>query len=213
MVIPIVQACTPDGISPSDGSCEVSPSETEGLFPTKDPESLVLQDITSDRVGVPLSIIIIILNAKDDCDPLPNANVDIWHCDKDGYYSEYGGISMQRVDYTSAHFLRGRQVVNSAGQVGFTSIYPGWYTGRAPHIHVHVYDDSGKSLLVTQIVFPTEVSDEVYTEATNYYTKGTKGTANNRDNVFSDSLENQLAVVTGSVSSGYELTHSIIVSA
>jgi protocatechuate 3,4-dioxygenase beta subunit len=197
----------------SSGSCTVSPTETAGPFPTKSPSSLVTNDIRSDRTGVPFTIKITINNKNANCAALAGAIVDIWHCDKDGYYSEYGGTGMQSANFTSVHFLRGRQVTDANGLVQFTSIFPGWYSGRAPHIHVHIYNASGTSLLVTQIAFPTDVCNTVYTTATNYYTRGTQDTSNARDNVFSDSLANQLASITGSVSAGYTLTHVITVAA
>ena len=208
----LLAACTEEGIIPS-GDCEVTPSETAGPFPTKDPSSLILTDITSDRTGIAMSILLTIQDKNADCDPISDVIVDIWHCDKDGYYSEYGGTGMQQVNYTSAHFLRGRQTTNAAGQVGFQSVFPGWYSGRAPHIHVHIYDSKGNSLLVTQIAFPTDVCDTVYTTATEFYTRGTQDTSNSRDNIFADSLDSEMAVVTGSVGNGYELTHTITVNA
>lgn len=195
------------------GFCTTSPTETEGPFPTKTPSSLVTGDIRSDRTGVPFTIKITINNKNNSCAALAGALVDIWHCDKDGNYSEYGGTGMQSTNYTSVHFLRGRQTTDSSGLVTFTSVFPGWYSGRAPHIHVHVYNSSGKSLLVTQIAFPTDVCNTIYTTATNYYTRGKQDTSNASDNVFSDSLASELASVTGSVSAGYTLTHIITVAA
>jgi len=197
----------------SSGSCSVSPNETAGPFPTKTPSSLVTKDIRSDRTGLQFTINITINNSKNSCAALAGAIVDIWHCDKDGNYSEYGGSGMQSTNYTSVHFLRGRQTTDANGLVSFTSVFPGWYSGRAPHIHVHVYSATGTSLLVTQIAFPTDVCNTVYTTATNYYTKGTQDTTNARDNVFSDSLASELATVTGSVSAGYVLSHIITVAA
>ncbi len=197
----------------TSGTCTVSPTETAGPFPTKSPSSLVTNDIRSDRTGVPFTIKITINNKNNNCAALAGAIVDIWHCDKDGYYSEYGGTGMQSVNYTSVHFLRGRQTTDANGLVTFTSIFPGWYSGRAPHIHVHIYNASGTSLLVTQIAFPTDVCDTVYTTATQYYTRGKQGTANATDNVFSDSLASELATITGSVAQGYLLTHTITVAA
>lgn len=197
----------------SSGSCSVSPTETAGPFPTKSPSSLVTNDIRSDRAGVPFSIKITVNNRNNNCAALAGAIVDIWHCDKDGYYSEYGGSGMQSANFQSVHFLRGRQTTDASGVVTFTSIFPGWYSGRAPHIHVHIYDASGASLLVTQIAFPTDVCNTVYTTATNLYTRGVQDTSNARDNVFADSLASELATVTGSVASGYALTHLITVAA
>lgn len=197
----------------TSGTCSTTPSETAGPFPTKSPSSLVTNDITSDRAGVPFIIKITINNSNNSCAALAGAIVDIWHCDKDGNYSEYGGTGMQSVNYQSVHFLRGRQTTDAAGLVTFNSIFPGWYSGRAPHIHVHIYSASGTSLLVTQIAFPTDVCNTVYTTSSYYSSRGTQDTSNDRDNVFSDSLASELATVTGSVAAGYTLNHIITVAA
>lgn len=215
LIVPLLQACSSDNDNDdvTSGACSTTPSETAGPFPTKNPSSLEMVDIRSDRTGLPLTVKITIQNKNDNCTALADAIVDIWHCDKDGYYSEYGGTSMQTVDFTSVHFLRGRQVTDSNGLVGFTSIFPGWYSSRAPHIHVHIYNASGVSLLVTQIAFPSDVTDAVYTTATQYYTKGKQDTYNSSDNIFADSVASELATLTGNTTDGYELTHTIVVKA
>ena len=234
LAIPILSACGGDDDSSTDSSatdtteatdtgsssgsstCSVTPSETAGPFPTKSPSSLVKSDITSDRTGVPLTINITIQNKNANCAALAGALVDIWHCDKDGYYSEYGGTGMQSADFTSVHFLRGRQTTNANGLVSFTSIFPGWYSGRATHIHVHVYNSAGTSLLVTQIAFPEGSGSAVVlvnASSANGYTKGMSGyTYNANDNVFSDGFTSELATVTGSVATGFALTHKINVA-
>lgn len=198
----------------SSSNCAVSPSETAGPFPTKVPANFARKDIRDDRTGVAFTMNITIKNSTSNCAALAGAIVDIWHCDKDGYYSEYGGSGMQSVNYTSVDFLRGRQTTDANGLVSFTSVFPGWYGGRAPHIHVHIYNSAGKSLLVTQIAFPYAISNTVYTTAQSYgYTKGAQDTKNENDNVFSDSYATELATVSGSISGGYVLTHTIVVSA
>lgn len=208
------------GSSGTTGSCTVSPTETEGPFPTKSPASYVRSDITDGKTGVAFTMKINIRNKNNSCNALSGALVDVWHCDKDGNYSEYGGTSMQSTNYTSVHFLRGRQTTNTDGLVTFTSIFPGWYSGRATHVHVHIYNAAGTSLLVTQIAFPEGSSSAVATvngtAGQSYgYTKGMTGyTYNASDNVFSDdSTGAELATVTGSVSAGYVLTHTIYVAA
>lgn len=198
--------------SSTDGSCTVSPSETKGPFPIKTPSQLVLENIKSDRIGVALLINLKIENKKNDCEPLSGVLVDVWHCDKDGNYSEYGGTQMQQADYTTVHFLRGRQTSDTNGNVSFISIYPGWYQGRAPHVHVEVLSTSGTSLLVTQIAFPETISSQVYS-STNYAAHGQADTANTKDNVFSDSLADELATISGNLTDGYTLTKTITVSA
>ena len=194
------------------GTCTLTATETAGPFPTKTPASLVTNDITSDRQGTKLSIKITIQNLNKSCEGLADAIVDIWHCDAGGNYSEYGGSGMQSTNYTNVHFLRGRQMTDANGLVTFSSIYPGWYSGRAPHIHVHVYNAGGKSLLVTQIAFPEAISKVVYAQGV-YASHGQADTTNARDNVFSDGTSTEMATVTGSASAGYELTHAIVVSA
>lgn len=224
-VIPLVSACGNTPVDPlnttggtangnSSTNCAVTNAETAGPFPTKTPANFVRKDIRDGRTGVVMPLTITIKNANASCAVLVGAIVDVWQCDKDGYYSEYGGSGMQPTNFTTVDFLRGRQTTDANGLAAFTSIFPGWYGGRAPHIHVHIYNAAGKSLLVTQIAFPYTVSNAVYTTAQSYgYTKGSQDTLNERDNVFSDGVANELATVTGSNADGYTLTHTIVVSA
>jgi hypothetical protein len=213
--VPFAAACgnTFDDKTEPDAACTTTPPETAGPFPTKDPESLQIVDIRSDRTGIETVVKITIQNKNNNCSPLRNAMVDVWHCDKDGYYSEYGGNGLQPLNLRSVHFLRGRQQTNQDGVVSFKTIFPGWYPGRAPHIHVEVFDSTGKSLLVTQIAIPTDVCDNVYTTGTEFYTRGKQDTSNTGDGVFSNSLAAQLASIEGSVATGYTVAHTIVVSA
>lgn len=217
-VAPLAKACSKKDAVDSeteeviDSSCTATPAETEGPFPTKAPSSLVQSNITGDRTGVPLTAKIKITNKNNSCAALAGVIVDIWHCDAAGNYSEYGGSGMQSTNYSSVHWLRGRQTTGADGTVTFTTIFPGWYSGRAPHIHVHIFNAAGTSLLVTQIAFPTDVCNTVYTTASPYSSRGTQDTQNSRDNVFSDSLSLELASVSGTVSNGYTLSHTINVN-
>lgn len=208
------------GSGSGSGTCTVAPTETEGPFPTHTPSSYVRSDIRDDRTGVAFTVKITIKNTNNSCAVLAGAIVDIWHCDKEGNYSEYGGTGMQSTNYTAVHFLRGRQTTDANGLVTFTSIFPGWYTGRATHIHVHVYNAAGTSLLVTQIAFPEGSGSAVATVngsgGTAYgYTKGMTGyTYNASDNVFSDDTSGlEIAAVEGSLTAGYTLTHAISAAA
>lgn len=198
---------TTSGTSTS-GTCSVVPTETEGPFPTHTPASYVRSDITDGRSGYKMTIKITINNSNNNCSALSSALVDIWHCDAEGNYSEYGNTNMQSTDYTSVHFLRGRQTTDSNGLVTFTSIFPGWYSGRATHIHVHVYNSSGTSLKVTQIAFPEGTGTALAT--VNGYKKGLTGyTTNSQDNVFSDGYSLELATVTGNTTDGFNLSISL----
>jgi len=226
----LISACSKDdAVSPSDssstdtgstgttgtssGSCTVAPTETEGPFPTKVPASYVRSDITGDRPGYKMTAKITITNSNSSCAALAGALVDIWHCDAEGNYSEYGGTSMQSTNYQSVHFLRGRQTTDANGLVTFTSIFPGWYSGRATHIHVHVYNASGTSLKVTQIAFPEGTGTAL--AAVNGYAKGMTGyTYNKSDNVFSDDTAGvQIATVAGNTTDGFQLSITLAVPA
>lgn len=186
--------------STSSGTCSLTPTETKGPYPIKTPTELVKANIISDRAGVALMINLTIQNTTN-CSPLSGYLVDVWHCDKDGNYSEYGNL-------TTVHFLRGRQTTDANGKVNFLSIYPGWYSGRAPHIHVEILSDTGVSKLITQIAFPETINNTVYSTSS-LYTKGLADTSNTRDNIFSDSLSSELATLSGNINDGFLLTHKI----
>lgn len=200
----------------ADDSCVKTPEETEGPFPTKTPTSYVRSDIRKgDGLGVNMTALITIANVTNNCNPLPGALVDIWHCDVDGNYSQYGGVQMQSSNYQSVNWFRGRQATDSNGRVVFKTIFPGWYQGRSTHIHAHIYDASGKSLLVTQIAFQDSLSIDVNSNGSKYgYTKGISGyTYNSRDNVFSDGVEKEMSTVTGTMTDGFEMSITLKVNA
>lgn len=200
---------TPTG-SMGGETCDsvTTPSETEGPYPTHTPTSLVISDIRSDRGGIDLEVNVDVVNTSGAA--VAGAIVDIWHCDKDGNYSEYSS-------YSSVHFLRGRQTTNSSGRVTFLTKFPGWYQGRATHIHVHIYNASGQSLLVTQIAYPEGSGSAVATvnAASSYgYTKGMAGyTYNAADGIFSNSYQCETCAIDGSVAVGYSQQSTIIVNA
>jgi protocatechuate 3,4-dioxygenase beta subunit len=186
----------------SNDGCELIPRETAGPFPNKTPAELARENIISDRTGVPLLITLTIQDQSADCAPLADVFVDLWHCDAEGNYSQYGGL-------TDKNFLRGRQTTDANGQVSFISIFPGWYPGRAPHIHLEVLDASEKSIRVSQIAFPKDICDTVY--ASNGY-KGTADTQNNQDGIFVDSLSgNMVDELNGNPTDGYTLLKTVVV--
>jgi protocatechuate 3,4-dioxygenase beta subunit len=201
------------------GACSVTRTETEGPFPTMVPANFLKTDIIGNRTGIPFSIQITLKNINQNCNGMEGLIVDIWHCDKDGYYSEYGGAGnpFQTKDMRAEHFLRGRQISDSNGLVTYKSIFPGWYDGRSTHIHVHVYTAKGKSVLITQIAYPEGANsavEQVNASAANGYTKGMSGyTYNAQDGEFSDGVTDEMSTVTGSVATGFVLTHTIYVSA
>ena len=210
----VLASCSKDdetGTSGSaNGNCSVSPTETIGPFPIITPAQYVRASIIGDRTGIPLLMTLTIQDQSNGCTPLAGVFVDVWQCDKDGNYSQYGGNQLQTADYTSQNFLRGRQATDANGKVSFISIFPGWYPGRAPHIHVHIYDSAGVSLLVTQIAFPAAIYSAVYATA-GYH--GVPDRSNTQDSIFSDSLNQNMAdSVTGNNTDGYTLLKTITVA-
>ena len=204
----ILTSC--DRITPviDPNACALSPSEMAGPFPIMTPADWIRGNIIGDRVGIPLMITIKVEDVNNNCSPLAGVLVDIWHCDAKGNYSEYS--NQIEGDFTSQHFLRGRQTTDTSGNASFISIYPGWYPGRAPHLHLEVISSSGQSLLTTQTAFPEAVSNTVY--ATSGY-NGNFDTSNSADGAFRDSLNRNIAtIVTGNTTDGFTLNETIKVA-
>jgi len=116
-----------------------------------------------------------VLNAAT-CKPISGAAVDIWHADAAGNYSGFGS------DTSSRTFLRGIQKTDSSGVAVFTTIYPGWYHGRAVHIHVKVHV-GGNVVHTGQLFFPDALTEAVYEHAP-YAARGNPDTPNARDSVY-----------------------------
>lgn len=201
-------------VTRASSSCTIVPSETQGPYPLLSAiagGALVRQDITEGKAGVPLTLVLSLVDVNNGCAPITNAAVYAWHCDKDGAYSGYS--SPQNGNHTGETFCRGVQATNSAGQVTFTTIYPGWYAGRITHVHFQVYlqNDTGSAAEATsQIAFPQNVTQAVYASSL-YAARGqnTSVTSFAADNVFSDGVDFQLATVTGSVATGYVATLTV----
>lgn len=177
------------------GTCSVAPNETIGPYPSL--TDMVRSDIREGKAGVPLVLTIKVVNTNASCAAVSGAAVEIWQCDATGNYSQYG-------TQTGFSYLRGIQTTNSNGEVTFTTIYPGWYQGRATHIHVEVVI-AGRSSKVTQIAFPEAVSNVVH--ATLWYlNRGSNPTTNLQDNIFADSLSEELVTPVGNTTDGYAAT-------
>ena len=138
----------------TNSSCAVTPSETVGPYPSR--TDMFRSDVRENRAGTILTLTLKVVNTNSACAAVSGADVEIWQCDAAGDYSQYGS-------QTAATFLRGIQTTNPAGEVTFTTIYPGWYQGRATHIHVEV-TMSGRSVKATQIAFPDAINNTVHTQ-------------------------------------------------
>jgi len=134
-------------------TCPVTPQQTEGPF-YFDPQ-MVRQDIGEGKAGVPLRLRLQIVDAAA-CAPSQAARVDIWHCDAAGAYSGY-----DRERSAGQRWLRGTQYADTQGVATFNTLYPGWYQGRAPHIHVKAWMADGREV-TSQLYFADDLSDAVY---------------------------------------------------
>ena len=109
-------------------SCVLAPEVTEGPYWIAN--HLTRRDIAEGKAGIPLSLHLTVVDATT-CRPIKGADVEIWHADAQGVYSGVQG--------NSGRFLRGHQRSDANGRVVFHTIYPGWYRGRTPHIHLKVH--------------------------------------------------------------------------
>jgi protocatechuate 3,4-dioxygenase beta subunit len=177
-------AATSTGLTAADfeslGVCQLTPEQTEGPFYLD--SELVRQDITEGLTGHPLRLGIRVVDAS--CAPLPGAVVDIWHCDVDGDYSAFDDGASSDDGGAGTTFLRGSLVADDAGIVEFATNYPGWYTGRAVHIHCKVHLD-GSTALTSQLYFAEDYTDQVHAEEP-YAARGTRDTRNETDAIAGD---------------------------
>jgi protocatechuate 3,4-dioxygenase beta subunit len=152
-------------------SCVLTPELTEGPFYVANEK--LRRNITEGRPGTPLTLKTAVINAST-CKPIKNAAVDVWHCDAGGAYSGVGG--------STGTFLRGIQRTNAKGVATLQTIYPGWYPGRAVHIHVKVHV-GGNVVHTGQFFFPDAVTDAVYKKAP-YSSRGPRNQRNPNDSIF-----------------------------
>lgn len=196
-------------------TCREVPEEEPGAHP--DVQGLLTQDafyrsdITEGKAGTPLTLQLSLMHADVDCAPLAGANVEVWHVDAAGIYSEYA--TADNAGSTATTYLRGVQSSDNAGRVTFRTVYPGWYAPRATHVHVRIYRDLVLRK-TTQFGFPDATSEAVY-GSTNVYEKGANPTKNAADTVFgasSGGAAQQIATVTGDNQSGYVASLTLAIS-
>jgi protocatechuate 3,4-dioxygenase beta subunit len=141
------------------------------------------------------------------CVPLAGAQVDIWHCDAQGVYSDATDRSFNT---QGQKFLRGYQVTDANGLVTFTTIYPGWYQGRAVHIHFKIRADAQANVtheFTSQLFFDDTLSRQVYAQAP-YAAKGQPSMTNADDGIFQGGGD-QLLLDVKANDSGYAATFDI----
>ena len=194
------------GPYPGDGSNGVNVLTESGIV--REDLRSSFGDASGVAEGVPLSIQLKVYdNGTDGLTPYAGAAVYLWHCDREGRYSLYSdGV-------TGENYLRGVQVVGEDGSLSFTSIFPACYSGRWPHLHFEVYpsvDDAttaSNKLRTSQIAFPEDVCQSVYSTAEGYDASvdNLAQVSLDSDGIFSDGYSLQLAKLSGSVDEGYTL--------
>jgi protocatechuate 3,4-dioxygenase beta subunit len=171
-------------------------------------EKLNRSDIRSDPTGgndaegTPLALTFVVSQvASGGCTPLGGAMVDVWHCDAEGRYSDE-----QQNDTAGQKFLRGYQTTDKDGTATFTTIYPGWYQGRAVHIHFKIRTSDGRDF-TSQLFFDDALSDEVYANSP-YKEQGTRDVRNSNDTLFGQS-DGQLTLAPKKSGTGHAATFDI----
>lgn len=214
----ILEACKKNSTSGvgTTGNCITTADEVEGPYPYVGGEitnPLQRADVTAGQTGLPLTLNFTVINVNDNCAIVPGARVDIWHCNKDGYYSGYGnqnGGSLGTQSYVGQTWLRGFQLTDATGKAQFITIYPGWYQGRATHIHIEVFVNNVLKK-ATQITFPETISDVVHVTSL-YAAHGINTMRNSADGIFNNSatdLANETVAVTGNTTIGYTGNYTI----
>lgn len=192
-------------VSTSAIACVVKPEVTEGPYYVDD--QIDRSDVRSDpgtgevKDGALLALSFKVYRVNNSaCVPLQGSKVEIWHCDAAGTYSD---VSDRGFNTVGQKYLRGFQTTDANGLVTFTTIYPGWYSGRTVHIHFKVHHDGedASHVFTSQLFFDDSLSDQVLANAP-YAAKGTRDTRNSNDSIYED----QLLVVTNKTDAGYAAT-------
>ena len=184
--------------------CRLTPQATQGPY-WFDPK-LDRSDVTEGRPGAPVRVAVTVVDGG--CRPIPNARVDLWHCDAAGIYSGYEGQGDDhRVGAKGRTFLRGAQVTDAAGRAAFRSIWPGWYEGRAPHMHIKVFLDA-RTVLTCQLFVPDALSEYLYDNVPAYRRPRQRDTFNRQDGVALQGGEAMVAAVK-ELKDGYELALAV----
>jgi protocatechuate 3,4-dioxygenase beta subunit len=152
--------------------CVLTPEVTEGPYYLD--LNLMRSNITEGRSGLAFDLAVKVVDASS-CDPIANAAVDVWHCDAAGEYSGTNG--------NDETFMRGIQVTGADGVATFRTVFPGWYRGRAVHIHLKVHQ--GDQTWTGQLFFDEATIDAVYATAP-YSSRGPAETSNSADSIFDE---------------------------
>ena len=180
------------------GTCILLPEKTAGPYPLD--EQFDRRDITEDYEGHPLRLGFRVVDAA--CAPVPGATVELWHCDATGDYSAFTDNGGGKDEGEGTTFLRGSQTAGDDGIVEFLTIVPGWYRGRAVHIHMRVHLEDA-TVLTTQLFFDAAALATIYEDGV-YADNGLPDTSNESDSIAGDPEEEGtlLALADGETTRG-----------
>ena len=166
-------------------ACRLTCGMTIGPCHTLSPQRF---DISDGWQGLPLRLALRVLDS--DCKPVPDAIVEIWHTNHTGGYSgRIAAMCNNDADDIPRNFFRGYQRTNAEGRVDFATCYPGWYRGRAVHIHLRIMtgayeaDDRTAASVTTQLLFPDALNDAIFSEHPDYRRFGKPDTRLDSDGV------------------------------
>jgi protocatechuate 3,4-dioxygenase beta subunit len=181
-------------------TCVLTPEVTEGPYWIDN--KLTRYDVREGRPGLPLVLQFTIVNAKT-CKPINGANVEIWHADASGEYSGFdggssgGGPGGGSGPQTKTRYLRGHQRSDALGKASFLTIFPGWYQGRMPHIHLKVHVGSADRVVHTgQVFFSEAIQSSVY-RAGAYSSRGQADTSHAQDSIYAQAGGSRAVVKLG----------------
>lgn len=188
-------------------ACVVQPQQTEGPYFVD--EQLLRSDIRTDpstgavKAGAPLALTLKVSQVTPDgrCAPVEDAQVDLWQCDAVGAYSD---VKDRLFDTSGQKFLRGHQITDAAGAVQFVTIYPGWYPGRAVHVHFKVRTSRAGTRayeFTSQFYFDEQLTDRVHAREPYVAHSGTR-MRNERDGIFKNG-GSQLTLAVAEAADGY----------
>lgn len=194
-------------------ACVLTPAKTEGPYFVD--ERLNRSDIRVDpsdgtvQPGTPLALTMVVVDADGGCAPVPGAVVDVWHANAAGTYSDISSEGS-----AGRKYLRGLQLTGAGGAARFTTIYPGWYQGRAVHIHfkVRVYDGSKETYEFTSQLFFDPVTTSAVYKTGVYAARGQSTTPNTADGIYGSDGAKLVVNLQPDGSGGYAGTFVVGVS-
>lgn len=204
------KACYPDPFTAAIATCPlVVCATTAGPCTATAP---VRQDVSEGYPGLPVRLALKIVTATS-CTPVAGAVVEIWHTQVTGVYSGItpspGFCSGGDADAPNHSYFRGTQTTDAAGRVDFDTCFPGWYPGRAIHIHFKV-TVGATSYLVSQLFFDTALTTQIFASHPTYTAEGQPDTANANDSVIGGGAIAQYQLDTARMSDGAMLASKTI---